>query len=1229
LDRTHEKVLDKIRKFKQKGQIQKAKTAVEEAITEGASGLEIMYLDVGLSLALDSWSEALRHLKTALASHELYELCRADNRPPFLKMVHEQPGFVSGLSDFLLIQKDYSSIIGWIRLSDDHDRRWLVKMWETAAEDAAPSARAANYKGAAGVALFLIDDWDGAWTRWQEGLANNPKLLKKIMAFCQGSSQMDSTRLSHRLLLIRLIAAAGKKTETLTLLKALGLENRNHAFKVLNEMPGLLPNDYKSKEALALRFSLALRLEDPELLQTVTDDMAYLGDDDLFDFKKRAMVKIQKPDLRRTVLLNFVNLYIEREEWEHAGQLLEILHAEGVHPEIVYLMEKILDRYPVMSNLHYLAGEYYLASEDLEKALHHLGTIQQVEEYNVKIRTLLEDHLEKFFDPDLAKMLLGLLNPISHRAGLVAAMILINDRDELEKHLSLWGQPLFQERASPFWYLALIHAYCRLKKYGEAYPLLCRMLYHYPDLSTEAVKSAELICNEFRRDFSEIVTLIESRAQRLQPQKAWMALQKHFQEASQIHRANLAGGHAAERAGEAIAVPTSLVEPAADMKAELKFYYDRFRGHLNAGQWAEAADIAVQAVEKFPQNAPPIMGYLDNLAKQYPRELLWNVTKIKILLKTGAYEQAIAAGQQVINSYNFQADLPEIYQQMAHAYEGRENWAEALRYYCLSCRQARFYQINRERLCELVLPKHPQFLKEVLQLVLINEDHETWRRLMQDWYKYRPDDLEHLIKVQVTFTNQAGTARAVLDLAYWRLQAGRLEDVNQTLNRVDLREPDILDHLIKTASLINLKFPDNPKPKFLLAKYYLVQKEVTKAVDTFRNLTQQVPSAAETIYHYLRTYLKKHPNNVDIISLYGLLIRLALDHGSPLASVKLLDEYGRQDRQSAESLSEGVYRVLLRKENRLEALYEFLKLLHKWRAYERLIDVDSRGDFGTHMAQQRLQWFEEACGVDGLADKANLAIARIYFETCEFDSCRRILGRLEDPDLRRDALPLYDRLTSRFPDALDLWREAGWAAFPQEVEKATKYFTHVFESAPFEIRAEAYAFLVEMGAQPDVDHLKLVCDDEDTLYGTLGSVYAHIRTEEEAFWIRKGERIPERVFDWMIETGNMDRYHTYITRIEPINPIKRALLDARALRAEGRLIQGAWRLSQVALPAPWLQSFFFDAALLERAMLVKGSGDRLPTFLRSEFLRTCGRPKIIAARFRHLCRLQDSRGLTD
>ena len=909
--------------------------------------------------------------------------------------------------------------------------------------------------------------------------------------------------------------------------------------------------------------------------------------------------------------------------------MLESLFFEAAHPEIVYLMEKILDRYPVMSNLHYLAGEYYLVSEDLEKAIHHLGTIQQVEEYNVKIRSLLEDHLEKFFDADLAKMLLGLLNPISHKAGLVAAMILMNDREELEKHLSLWGQPLFQERASPFWYLALIHAHCRLKKYGEAYPLLCKMLHHYPDLSVEAVKAAELICNEFRRDFSEIVTLIESKAQMLQPRNAWLALQKHFQEATQIYRTNQARGRAAEQGSEVLAVPTALVEPAADMKAELKFYYDSFRGHLNAGKWRDAADVAVQAVDKFPQNAPPIMGYLENLTKQYPRELLWTVTKIKIFLKTGAYEQAIATGHQVINSYNFQADLPEIYQQMAHAYEGLENWAEALRYYCLSCRQARFYQNNRERLCELVLPKHPQFLKEVLQLVLINEDHETWGRLMQDWYKHRPDDLEHLIKVQITFTNQAGTARAVLDLVYWYLQAGRLDDINQTLSRVDLREPEIIDHLIKTASLINLKFPDNPKPKFLLGKFYLVHKEVSKAVDTFRNLTQQVPSAAETIYHYLRTYLKKHPNNADVINLYGLLIRLALDHGSPLASVKLLDEYGRQDRQGAESLSEGVYRVLARKENRLEAMYEFLRLLYKWRAYERLIEVDSRGDFGTHMAQQRLQWFEEARTVEGLRDRANLAMARIYFETCEFDSCRRILARLDDPGLRREALPLYDKLTSRFPDAIDLWREAGWAAFPQDMENAAKFFGRVFESAPFEARAEAYAILREMGAEPDLAHLKLVAEDEDALFRTLGELYARIRSEEETYWIRKGEHIPERVFDWMIQTGNLDRYHTYITRIEPINPPKRALLEARALRAEGRWIQGAWRLSQASLPTPWLQSFFFDAGLLERALLVKRSGERSPTFLRNEFLGTYGQPKMITARYRHLHQLQDLRGHSD
>ena len=140
---------------------------------------------------------------------------------------------------------------------------------------------------------------------------HEPQAAQKNNAFCQSSSQLDNAQLTHRLLLIRLIASAGKKTETLSLLKALGLENRNHAFRVLNEMPTLLPQDYRSREALALRFSLALMLEDPELLQTVTDDMAHLDDDALFDFRSGQWSKYKKPTCARTVLLNFVNLYIE------------------------------------------------------------------------------------------------------------------------------------------------------------------------------------------------------------------------------------------------------------------------------------------------------------------------------------------------------------------------------------------------------------------------------------------------------------------------------------------------------------------------------------------------------------------------------------------------------------------------------------------------------------------------------------------------------------------------------------------------------------------------------------------------------------------------------------------------------------------------------------------------------------------------------------------------------
>ena len=1218
MDRSLEKYIERIRKYRAKGNHQKALRVVDEAFKSGEQGLELSAESVGLSFHLDSWPEALTNLKSVLREYPLGEVCGGRNREDFMRLVHDHAGFRTSLMDFLLNIQDYNGIGGWVRISDLADREWLVQIWTQSMAGIEDPIKIAAMRAALGVALFVNDKWIEAWEHWSHSLKQDPRLLKKIMAFCQASGQMDTTLLENRIWLIKLISAAGKKNETMSLLLALGLESRQNALKVLTEIPDFMPGELKNKDILTLRFKLALRLQDPEILFSVIADMDQLKENDLFPLRKQAMLKVTNIDLRRSVLLRFVSIYIHNNNWENAAFLLETLYEEKPHEEIVALMEEVLDNYPIMSQLHFTCGRYYLDTNNRQAAITHLSAIREIEEYTDRIQTLLENALQREYVLLYAQMLLIMHEPYTNQAGLIAAKIVMEERGDCKDLVNGLYQESYLPIAGPFWYLALINGFCETAQYDRAYALLCRFLATWPSLGTEAIRPAERICSKYRHEFPEIIKLLETHSQELVPRKAWEVLQRHFTEATEKNKAKLAKARAQQ---EEIQDLDATMPPTRPLALEVKTtaiaggYQDRFVDLFRGGNWQAAADLTLEAIDNYPDDAAGVLEHLDELVQDYPHESLWMLTYLEALKRVGEHARIIEHGQNAINNPKYQGNLPEIYNYLALAYDAMDHEAEALRFLCLSCRNPHFYESHREKLHERVLPSHPHLLKEILHLALVNEDEEGWEYLMKAWYEYRPEDMEHLIKAQQTFANKLGSAQAMLHLAYWYLQAGRRDELIKTLNAIDLQNAEIMDLMVNLISLIKLKYPDDPRAPFLLGRYYLIQEEVPKAVDTFRNLARQIPSSAEAIYNHLRNFMKSNPGCVDLVYLYGLQIRFTLDYDLFLPAVRLLDELGRQDQAAAESLTEGVYRVLLQKGGALEPLFEFSALLRRWSDFERLLAVNDRVGFGTHMANERLKWFEEAKKVPELKDRANLTIAGLLFEMQHFEKCRHALGEIEDSTWRRKALPLYARLAERFPDRMDLWREAGWAAFPEDLEQAGYFFRKVFETGAFHDRVEAFAVLSESGEKLSLDSLKEIANDEDALLGELRQVFHHIREMELAYWKKKGEGVPLRVLQWLIATHQHDQYRECIDHAEPLDEMALRSLSAAFMEANGEAVKKAWHVLREKASLEEQLSALFNAGMIERAILLKKAGARIPTFLRERFCEEYGRPKLIRARY--------------
>ncbi len=1244
LDRALEKSLEKVEKYKAKRQYVKARAAFEEIALPQREQLEVVREAINLSLHLDEWPEFLKVLRNALIVHEFQVLLEGPNLEPFMDMLHTHPAFSHALQDMLAHLKHLRGLHDWVELMDERYREVLLENWRQNASETNDPGKRSLFLMSVGVGLMVVGDEVGAFQAWRDALNDDPRELKRVMAYCQGLG--DQRDLTSRLRLIKLVAAAGKINETLTLLKALGNESDPAALRVLSEIHEIVPEMVKSKDVLALRYSMAVRLNDADLIRAVIADMDELPEDDLFPFKKLALHQILDKSLRQTVLIDFVRLYIRQENWENAAPLLQMLFEENPDPTVIELMELVLDRFPIISSLRFLLGKHHVTQGNLIVGIQHLTTIAQVPEYDHRIRQLLEDRLLVQYDSEIAHLLVRMLPLQTCEAGLVACLMAVNDPRSFIAALPDWGEPHLREQTNPFWALAMIRANLGIKRFDLVLPFMCQFLRRFPDLSPEAVQCAEQLCNGPARDYTELIRTIDGVADRLQPKRAWIALRKHFLAATQNARtqtaaASVSGSHAAAPVSAPAAAPVAVAAPvtptapvtpakvaapaspaAAPVPApvaespsanNVPQEFQKFRGYLESGQYRLAAEMAEKTVSAYPQSILFVLNQLERLSRENPREILWPITILRILITSAAFEKAVEVGRRVLANHHFHPDMPHIYQLMARAFEGLNDATEALRFFCLSSRQGRFYELNRQRLLEMVLPNHTQFIDEVVQLVLNNEDQEAWDELMKNWYRHRPEDLQRIIQAQVRFTEQLGSPRARLDLAFWYLQAGRLEDIDDTLNQVDLQDQDILDYLSHIAHLAHLKYPEDPKPKFLLGKYYLVQKDVAKAVDTFRNLARQIPNSADTIYQFLRGHLKKNAADADLVTLYGLLIRFALDYGTPVSAVRLLEELSRQNREGAATLINGVYRVILRKDERLEAMYELLRLLHEWGDFERLLDVTEQGGFGDHMAAERLEWLDGVAKRADLRDRAMLSIAQIYFDTYDFSRCREALRGIESGRYKRRALPLYDRLTERYPDQLDILREAGWAAFPQDPIKTRAFFGKLMSADHFESRLEAYAVLRHLEVDVDIELLSELEEDINRIYAELFQLNQRLRRQELSYWESSDQPLSSHALNWLIDSGSLARIPLELQHNHELGEVERALLESRCLFAQGARAQAAWHLVRHPVPVELQQSLFLDAGMVEMAVRIKKPGTRLPIFLQDAFLAKRGKPAMIAA----------------
>jgi tetratricopeptide (TPR) repeat protein len=1230
MTRPLDKTLDRIRKLGEKGQPDKALLMVDEALGQSPNELELVREEMAQALALRKPDELLKRLRKHLARHALADLIRTDQRVPFINLVRESTLFRGGLTDQLLNAQAFDSLTDMLIMAQEGDRRWLVNNWAQVAREIQDPRHASLWQVATGLGFLVLADWDQALASFSSALNADSRYLKKIMQICQRFGPAEASPFLHRMRMIRLVIAAGRRDESLSLLQALGLESRENALQVLIELPSLLPDMRRTPEFTRLSFSLACFLQDGEILTKVLDEMGGLREEELFHFQKQAQMALDDTGLRRNVLLRIAQHYINQGAWEGAALLLEGLFHEDAHPEIVALMEYVLENYPILTKLHLLVASFQLGHRMEDSGLRHLQLIREVPEFAAAIQKLLEQFLDQQYRSDAALFLFEMLPAESDRAALIALHLIA---DEATLPANLAEQVFLKAPAvSPtaLWLMAQLSANLRSGNFNSSIELVRTILETFSHLAHEFLPLVEQLAASSEFVAEQISIIVEQHLDRIQPRDLWVLLSRPFSAPITPHlmlspvetvpiqdlpTPELREAPTTEfvsAALDAVQIPDERTDPQVVLSPEL----EEINRLAARGERVAAAQVAEKLAEKYPQHAAIVLGVLEEMTRLHPIPLVWERSRLNILIRSERFEEAAQLGRQLLIQ-----DLPEqeaqtIHQLMGFVHEGLGKLDRACAHFCQASRNPRYYAKNRNQLINYIFPHRIDLLEGVLELVLSHRDQVTWKRLIELWERSGLGDPQKIVDWQKRFAAEVNEGPALVDLAYWLVETGRYEEAISTLRTLHLSDSRVRAGLMQVTDLIRMRHPQDIHATFLLGRFFLIQGEIPKAVDTFRNLARDKPKSAEKIYQYLRKYLDKHPDQTGTTALYGLMIRIALELRLLLDGVHLLREFALRDGEGAQSLSSGVYRVLKAQPNKDEALYSYLCLLLEWQNFEAIVLAHEENEWGSEMAEARLAMLQKAASQPQLADRAWLCQAQVFWVTQRFEECFQATMQIRQPEGRANSLPLLAQLAERFPQRMDILRESAWLSWHfGSIEDAISIYQRILQGSDSPHLLEAFAVLREAGLQLDLRDIASRAGMEMNLaLIAVRQLYGKLRLWSLSRWEDQGGPVPVDALIWLLEQGRGD-FHHWFNRMKPfLGKEDRALLDACTLRAMGQTYYAAMRLAGEPANLEITRSLCLEADLLEQALMARQPGQPMPLLLTRHYMTQFGKARTLFAR---------------
>lgn len=1204
MEKQHEKTLDKVRKFLSKNQYDKADVLLLKALETSPDSQELLGARLYISLKYKSWQASLTQIKQNLRIAPFQVVFNPDNTKLLFQSFKSHSAFKIALFEYLLNHQYYSVILFILDQIDEEQRELLSKAWQHAAEDISDNQDSANWYLAAGIAHFKLGDLEGFFSSWKKAVSASPNVLPGLIAFCQRTKLIDLEGVEERMFLIELFLHSDNVPKGLALMKVMGAESKEYARLLLQRFNAVQLEEAHHAELVILKTRLGIMAEDFAHLSKIQGEWQILDSDQLFQVQKSISQGVIDLKKRKKLLLSIVQAYFHREDWENSAQLLETMEKEDKDPEIIALMEYLLDRYPIIPHLHVKVGDFQLERGLIEQAIKHYRMVLEVPKYRNACIQKLERAFLSGNSPLIAKHLVDFLPTGNARIALVGLYLYLSNQDL--DGLSWFPEHLLEKKPTvdldPIWYIFLTLCSFEMGAYEQAATHILGMLEHWPDLCHEIIPLIEANCGHLNKAIIPLVSTIQRQLKELSHQSEWERIIRLLEKSSSISQ-NL---------------------EHSDFFKTLH----RIEAMFQKGDFSTGFPMVQRMAARYDDAIDEILKFLDGYKDKVPDSFEWVESKLGILLRGERNKELIDFAKTHLVDSRFRSKVATLHQFMGWAYQAEGDFRHAIEHFCYGALEKKWFSKNLDFFKEHVFTMFPEHIPNVLTLLNQNGDDVAAMELAELWHQHRQQDLGKIHHFFEEFAVKHPTPRSRSALILWAIHNREFERARDIMKNMDPREPQYGLYLPNIIQVFKLKQPQDPTARFLLGRYYLYQGETSRAVDLFRNLIQDLPHTLQDVFSYLKKSLKKGVCKTETHLIYGLLIRISLDQKLFREAIAMLKDFGNEDQQKASSFVEGVFKMLRTEPKEKQAFFEFIQLNAEWGDYDFVCTLEDSGILTEEMFEERLEWLKVAASQPGLKFRATALQARILFSIRKFEACRALLlselGDAYSCGRNSELLEISMQLLARFPEDWVLKRLVAFSLWRNDRHfEAQPLLTELLGSEDVTVCLEAFALYKEIGGQPSffdlLDHTKL---DENQALLELGHIHERIRSMQLELVFQYGQNPREGLCFWLLECGRLDDFDRVMKdHADSFDQESQTLLKAFGQRARGRVNQAAVRVGHSSSSYPVKKQFFLEASMEEAALLLNPP-DEADLELKKRLFAIYGQPRCLELHLSHLAFLK-------